>query len=211
VVLAGFSAGFVRHVVLRPGLVPGIPATFIVGTGPLLAHAVGRDRKDGARVANLVTSIRIVSILVTAAVSGAIGISVTDSPTVSTLMIVFAIALVGRAASMWADQMYQAYEVTNSVSNRQKFFEHRGIARYCACPVDQGRRLGGCWACAGLGVQGAWGMFLVTRHLQPLTPKWHWLEIRLLLIACIPIGLSNVFDALMVQGGSYFTRVPARE
>jgi len=174
----------------------------LLGMGPLLAHAVGRDREEGARIANLVASIRIVTILVTAIVSGVMGISVSDSPAVSTLMIVFAIALVGRAASLWADEMYQAYEVNRFSFNQAKVFRTTEVLLGMVLALLTRDVV---WVAVGHALvwvaQGAWGLFQVIRHLQPLAPRWHWLEVRLLLITGIPLGLSNVFGGLMIQGG----------
>lgn len=172
------------------------------GLGPLLVHTLGRDRAEGTRAANLVASIRIVTILVTAVVSGVIGISVTDSPTLSILMIVFAIALVGRAASLWADEMYQAYEVNHFSFKQAKAFRTADVLLGIVLALLTRDVV---WVAIGHALiwvaQGAWGLFIVARQLQPLAPRWHWLEIRLLLIAGIPLGLSNVFDAIMLQGG----------
>ena len=174
----------------------------LLGLGPLLARELGRDRKAGARVADDVASIRIVTILITAVASGVIGIAVSGSPTVSDLMIVFAIALVGRAASMWADQMFQAYEVNHFSLKQAHVFRTAEVLLGIVLALLTKDVV---WVALGHALiwltQGVRGLYLVIRYLQPLAPRWRWSNLQLLLVAGIPLCLSDVFNTFMVQGG----------
>lgn len=145
----------------------------------MLARALGRDMDEGRHLANIVASVRIVTIFLTAAASGLIGISPNDSPVIATLMIVFAIALIGRACSLWADEMFQAYEVNHFSFRQAKIFRTSEVLLGIAVALLTKDVV---WVASTHPLiwvaQGARGLFLVIKHLQPLAPRWNWSYIR---------------------------------
>jgi O-antigen/teichoic acid export membrane protein len=117
-------------------------------------------------------------------------------------MVIFTIALVGRAASLWADEMFQGYEVNHFSYRQAKIFRTSEVLLGMIIALLTKDVI---WVAAShtliWAAQGARGLFLVNRYLQPLVLRWQWPEIRVLLIASIPLLFGSIFEALMRQGG----------
>jgi len=174
----------------------------LFGLGTILVREVGRDRRNGRRVADNAAAIRVVTILFAAVVSGATGVLLNESQVISTLMLIFAVALVGRAAALWAEEMFQAYEVNRFTFRLARVFRTSEVLLGIIVALWTKDII---WVATVHALvwlaQGARGLILVFRHLQLLKPRWNWPEIRILLVACIPIGFGGFFQALMLQSG----------
>lgn len=174
----------------------------LLGLGPVLISAVGRDRVEGILVAHRITAIRSLTLTFVAIISAFLGCYTADSGTVGVLLVIFSIALAGRACSMWADELFQAHELAHFSFRQDRLFRSAEVALgIIVALVTRDVILVALSHAFVWLAQGGRGLYLVHRHVQPMAFLWQWPEIRLLLVAGVPMGLSTALDAFLIQGG----------
>jgi O-antigen/teichoic acid export membrane protein len=180
----------------------------LLGLGPVLVSTIGRDHVEGKLTAHRVAAIRSLALVAVAIISAGLGWYTVDTGTLATLLVIFAFALIGRACSMWADELFQAYESTYFCFRQERLFRTAEVILGIFLVLLTGDVVIVAISHAGIWlVQGARGLYLVYRHLQPISFLWQWRQIRLLLIAGTPIGLSLVLDTILLQGGVILYRL----
>jgi O-antigen/teichoic acid export membrane protein len=188
-----FSYGQVWYVAFIP--------LCMLGLGPLLVRAVSRDKKEGQEFANCVTSIQICSISITAVICGVTGWLTSDSSELAILLVIFSFALIGRAVSLWGDQMFNAYEKTKLTLNQERIFRTGEVLLGIGTAIIMKDVIWLAMLHASIWIfQAIRAVYLVQTHLQIIKPVWDWPINKKLLFEGAPIGISLVLDGLMIQG-----------
>ena len=78
------------------------------GIAAILSREIGRDRNSGPRIVSLTLTLRSITLVVAALVSGILGWFVETKLDIRIILIVFSIALVGRSFSMWTGAVFNA-------------------------------------------------------------------------------------------------------
>ena len=86
-----------------------LPVTML-GLGAIVSREVGRNRERGARTVRQVAFIRVLASILGAAACALIGWFVDLDPAARQLILVFALALVGRTLAVTAEEIFSAYE-----------------------------------------------------------------------------------------------------
>lgn len=86
-----------------------LPIT-LLGLGMILAREIGRDRSQAADIIPHTLAIRAFSALLISVLCGGIGLIVEPDPLVRSMLLLSAIALVGRAVTLWTEHVYVAFE-----------------------------------------------------------------------------------------------------
>ena len=180
----------------------------MLGLGSILIREVGLNKNTGTVIANDIASIRVISILLTALICAITGWLSSDTSELSILMLIFSLALLGRAVSLWGNQMFQAYESTYLTLNQEKIFRTSEvvIGIIIAITTKSIILLALTHAFIWL-VQGLRSIYLVQKNLQKITLIWHWQRMRILFIKGFPLGLSLILDGLLIQGAFIFYKL----
>ncbi len=180
----------------------------MLGLSGILIREVGLNKNSGAQIANVIASIRVISILLTAFICAITGWIMSDTSELSFLMLIFSLALLGRAVSLWGNQMFQAYESTYLTLNQEKLFRTGEvvIGIIIAITTNDVFLLAATHAFIWL-TQGLRAVYLVQKNLQKITLTWHWQQIKTLLIKGFPLCLSLILDGLLIQGAVIFYKL----
>ncbi|GAA6184340.1 oligosaccharide flippase family protein [Aliiglaciecola sp. NS0011-25] len=137
-----------------------------LGLGAMLSREVGKDRQNAKSIVDLVASIRIIAVGVIACISVASGIYYAENEFFATLLVIFSVALLGKAMVLWSNQMFQAFESTHIIFKIERVFKPSEILISIAVAIiTQNILLIAIVHAIGQMIQGAVSIYFVNKGL----------------------------------------------
>lgn len=172
-----------------------------LGLGVILSREVGRDRNQVARVVAQTLTLRTVTAIVAAIVCAIVGWISEGEPEARRLLLIFSVALTGRALAMWTDSFFTSYEVSK-YSFQQNLIFRPLEAAFGLLLLFAGN---GVVAVAILHTISWWfqavrGLALVMRRIVTVRLHWGWRGLKSILAQGLPIGLGAIVVTWLVQG-----------
>ena len=177
-----------------------LPLTTL-GVAAVLSREVGRNRERGTEVVARALALRIVVSVFVAGICAVTAWFVESDSSTRSLLLIFSLALIGRALSVTAENIFVAYE-------RSQFaFYQEAIFR----PLEVGAGLiilllgGGMFEIAAMHtivwwLQAARAHFLVRSRIVSVAPDWNLRSMGNLILEGLPIGLGVIMAAWIFQG-----------
>jgi len=177
-----------------------LSATYL-GLNSIMAREVGRDRARGTAVVSRTLSVRILVTLGTAAVCAVTGWFFEQAPEIRSLLILFAVALVGRSLALWANGVFTAYEVSRYAFRQDTLFRILEVSAGITVLLLGG----GVFEVVAVHTVTWWlqalsSLTLVGRRLCPLRLNWSREVMFGLLVQALPIGLLTISENWLLQG-----------
>ena len=172
-----------------------------LGLEIILIREVGRDRGQAARVVAQTLTIRTFMAVIAALACGTIGWFFEGDPYGRKVLLIFSIALIGRALAMWTEHLFIAYEASKYTFKLQAIFRPLesvfGLVILCLG--------GGIIAVAIVHASSWWmqalsGLELARRHLIGIRLYWAWCGLRGILSQGFVIGLGVVMITWLQAG-----------
>jgi O-antigen/teichoic acid export membrane protein len=172
-----------------------------LGVTEIVVYEIGRDRGQGARYVGHSFCLQSLAALILMVVCAGLGMVTETASQTRSLLLIFSLAVPGRALWLWIEAVFRAYE-----SNRQTFWQE---ALFRLAEILTGVFIllvdGGILMAAWLHVllswlQGLGGVLLVRQRLVsfPLALPWH--EFRVLMRRGAPILASVGLFGWLQQG-----------
>jgi len=172
-----------------------------LGLAVILCREIGRDRSSSAWVSSLTFTLRISVAVIAAVACGIFGWIIESKPEVKILLMIFSIALVGRAIALWAEAVFTAYEVNKYT------FRIQAIFRTFEVFAGTGLLLAGGGATAVAIVHAiSWlfqalsGLAIARRRLVAIRLNWSWQGLKHTAFKGIPIGLGFILANWLQSG-----------
>ncbi len=177
-----------------------LPVTMF-GLGAIISREVGRDRARGARTVRQVAVIRVLASILGAAACAFIGWSVDLDPAARQLILIFALALVGRTLATTAEEIFSAYESSRYILWQEALF--RPLEAVVGLTVLASG--GGIVHIALIHsivwwLQAARGLYLVHRNLVAFRGEPTPREFKRLLGQAVKVGFAGIFSAWLLHG-----------
>lgn len=172
-----------------------------LGLEIILIREVGRDRSQGTRVVAQTLTLRSFMAVIAALACGIIGWLFEGDPNGRRVLLVFSIALIGRALAVWTEHLFIAYEESKYTFKLQAIFRPLesvfGLVILCLG--------GGVIAVAIVHTISWWmqalsGMELARRHLVGIRLYWAWRGLKGILSQSFVIGIGVVM-VIWLQAG----------
>jgi len=179
--------------------------TFLSFTGlgitVILAREVGLDRSNGAWMASLTLTLRTSAAVIAAVACGFLGWFIEAKLEVRIILITFSIALVGRAIAIWAEAVFNAYEVNRFGLRVQIVFRTFEVLAGTAVLLAGG----GVAAVAIVHAISWWfqalgGLVLTRRHLVGVRLNWSRQGLKDIVVKGIPIGVGFITVNWLLNG-----------
>lgn len=173
-----------------------------LGLGIYLSQKVGKNKlKSAKRTVPLVASIRFVAVLVIAGLCLAVGLANPDSMQISQIIVIYTVALLGRAMVLWSTQMFQAYEQTIYVFKLERIFKPLEvtiglIVAYFTLDVLMVASV----HAIGMILQGLLGIVWVNRRLVKVKLVWRPRIMLRIVLKLLPLGIAVALGQFLFQG-----------
>jgi O-antigen/teichoic acid export membrane protein len=179
--------------------------TFLSVTGLGIAVILGREigvaRNSGAWIASLTFTLRIFVAIIAAVACGFIGWFIETKPEVKIILIVFSIALLGRAIAMWTEAIFNAYEVNRFTFRLQAVFRTFEVLAGTGLLLAGGGLIAVAVAHAiSWWFQALSGLAITRRHVVAVRFNWSRHGLKHTVLRGIPIGLAFVMVNWLLSG-----------
>ncbi len=186
-----------------------------LGLSAVLSREVGRDFEGRSKVVDQTLLIRMFTAISVAAASGIIGFFTENDPQVKNLLLLFSAALVGRSLSLWAKEVFNAYESNRYYLFQQALFRPLEVFAGIVVLLAGGKII----AVAAVHALSFWlqaigGFLFIAKRITTIKIRWSWHAHRKILsqgfIICLnqfmifwpPFGVMILFRLL---GGTEFS------
>jgi O-antigen/teichoic acid export membrane protein len=172
----------------------------MLGLGAILIKAVAIGGEYSSKVTNHVFSIRILSVILCAILCAGIGVIWHQSYEIIYLTLIFAIALVGRGAWLWCENMFIAYENAYYKFQIEKYL--RPVELILAIAIAAAYQdiifiaIGHAFVWL---IQGGIGVYLVFTKVKTVSPKYSAAFSFTLLRKAWPMAIAVIADMLVLQ------------
>lgn len=172
-----------------------------LGIDFILSREIGRKTHEYEKVVGQTLALRNVASFVIAVVCGLIGWLIEANEVIRQLIIIFSLALFGRALATWTNSVFVAFEKSR--------YSFRQDATFRVIEVTSGVTIlyagGGIFEIAILHavvwwVQGIRGVALIRKHLMPVSVNWDRQGLLKLLQEGLPFVLLSLCVGWMGQG-----------
>jgi len=171
------------------------------GLAGILSREIGRDRKAGSTIVANTISIRILTSAIGAFACGAMGWFIESDVMMRQLLLIFSLALAGRAGASWAEQVFVAYESSHLVLAQEALFRPLEVVVGLTVLIFDGGVIGIVLLHAIVWwLQAIRGIWLVHRRLVRLRLGKSWKELSQMLRRGAPICTGAVLGSWLMQG-----------
>jgi len=183
-----------------------------LGMEIILPREVGRNRERGADVLRLLLTVRVVTTLVGAVTFLAIGLLAEPTATGRTVILILALALLGRSVAIMAQQAFVAFEASRLQLLVSAVFRTAELAAGCTALVLGADVVvvAAIHAASWVG-EGLTALMLVDRRLAPLRGQRPWAGLPALLREGAVIGLSVALGTWLNAGPLVMYRYMAED
>jgi len=173
-----------------------------LGLGVYLSQKVGKNQLKAAnRTVPLVASIRFIAVSLVAGLCLGLGLYQADSIIVSQIIIVFSLALVGRAMVLWSTQMFQAYEKTIFVFKLERIFKPLEVTLGLIVAYLTGNViLVAAVHAVSMFLQGLVGIAWVNKQLVRVKLVWKPQIMLAIVVKLLPLGIAVALGQFLFQG-----------
>ncbi len=177
-----------------------LPVTMF-GLGAIISREVGRHRERGAGTVRQVAFIRVLASIFGAAACALIGWFVDLDPAARQLILVFALALVGRTLATTAEEIFSAYERSRYILRQEAVFRPLEVVAGLAVLVLGGGAVDVALIHSGVWwLQAASGLYLVHRNLVTFRSEATMRGFKLLLGQAVKVGFAGILSAWLLHG-----------
>lgn len=171
------------------------------GLPAIVSRAIGRDPQHGRTLIGQVLRLRMLATACTAVLCLGLGWWTESSTQVRWLLFLFSLALAGRSIALLANGVFAAYEATRHTLRLEATFRLMEVTVGTLVLVSGGGLLAAATvhAAAWWG-QGLVGLLVVRRHFEPVRTGWSRGAMLALLATGLPLGISEVLHAWLLQG-----------
>lgn len=183
-----------------------------LGIGHVLGAEIGQNRARGEILVGHALALRALGALFGAALCAILAWKVESELTVQVLLLVFAVALIGRALATWAENVCVAFEAARHIARQELFFRPAELV-FAVLVMLQG---GGVIGLAVVHAVTWWlqalqGIYIINRHVVQVRPRLAGPSMLLLLQHGIPLGISAILTSWLFQGPVVLLRQVAQE
>lgn len=174
----------------------------ILGLDFLLLREIGRARTGAPDVVPASLALRTLSSALVAVLCMGLGWCLESDPTARTLLVVFAVALVGRGLASWTNAVFKGHEASGFVLAQEVLFRLLEVLLGLALLAAGHGVLVLAMVHAGAWLaQGAAGLYLVRRFLRPgLQADWSPQPMLALIGAGLPFLVAAFLLGWLMQG-----------
>lgn len=173
-----------------------------LGLGIYLSQKVGKNStKAGFRTVPLVASIRFIAVAIVASVCLGVGLVNADTTTISIIIAIYTVALVGRAMVLWSTQMFQAYEQTIYVFKLERIFKPAEVTiGLLIAFLTEDVLLVASVHAIGMMCQGLIAIVWVNRYIVKVKLAWRPRIMLAIVIKLLPLGIAVALGQFLFQG-----------
>jgi O-antigen/teichoic acid export membrane protein len=173
----------------------------LLGLGAIISREIGRDPSNAPTFLATTITLRVLAALLAAIISASLGWLLENDATARQLLLIFSLALAGRALAIWAEHVFVAHERSRYV------LIHEAIFRPLEVLIGIGLLFSGSGVLA-LAVLHAivWWLqaflsFAVVRaRLVAVVPSWDNVAVGRMLRATWPIAIATFIAGWLMQG-----------
>ena len=172
-----------------------------LGLGVIMSREIGLNRKHGAMIVAQTMILRLSVSIVAAVMCGLLGWLSDAEPGTRRLLLVFSFALVGRALSLWTEQVFTAYEISRQSFQLNALYRPLEAIIGILVMVAGGKAVAVATVHAiSWWLQGLRGLTLAFRQFVTVWPIVERGALVRLLLKGLPIGVGSVFSTWLLQG-----------
>jgi O-antigen/teichoic acid export membrane protein len=178
-----------------------------LGLGSILAVSQSKQDDNAKEVASLVLAARIGSMLLLFLISITMAIYLEADPTTIWLLVLFSFAILGKGASGWAVNMFNALERSKYEMRLESVFRPVELLIGIGLVIwTKNILLVALSHTLFMCLQGYISYRVVQSKLMPVRPKWHWQKLKSLVLSSSPMAISVPFNQLFLQGPVLFLK-----
>jgi len=178
-----------------------------LGLGVILSREIGRNRNHGVQIVSQALSLRFFVAILAAGMCALAGWFSEVLPEVRQLLLLFSVALVGRAVSTWSENVFTAYETNKYLFQQQAIFRSLEVVLgtillLCKAELTSVVTIHVIsWWLQALG-----GLIVVRRHIASAHIDATWRDLKRLFVQGLPIGLGVLMVNWLQQGPIVLSR-----
>lgn len=178
-----------------------------MGLEVVLSRDVGQNRQVGVRTAAITLTLRIASTTLATIAYLILSCFIEDDPASRLMVLVFALALIGRSLATWTENVFTAYEVNKYSFRQQSIFRPMEVVLGFLVIIVWREALlvvvihGLVWC-----LQAFYGLTLIRRRLFPLWLDRNLSDLRRIFLQGLPLAAAMLLMALPYQGPLIFFR-----
>lgn len=169
------------------------------GLPVVLPRRLAREA-DRAAVLGEGRALSILLTMVAGAACAVAGLATEDTERGRELILVLALALLGRGLSVWVDTVFIAHERARGIVGQEGLFRPLEVGLGIALLLAGGGIYGVVILHAAIWwLQAARGLWLIRRRLGAPAPRWAWRPLWRLLLECSRFGIPGIIYAWTIQ------------
>lgn len=177
-----------------------IPFTSL-GLWAVISRDMGQDKTKGRKTVSHTLALRSFLSVLTAIICAIAGWWVNSDETTRALLLVFSVAMIGRALANWVEHVFNACSASKYVFRLEVFFRPlEAIASIAVLFYGAGLLQLAIVHCLIWWLQGVVGMAILQKQLFTVRPEWQAESIFRLLRKGALLGLSAFFVIWFLQG-----------
>lgn len=173
----------------------------LLGVGPALIFAIARHPAAAGALTATGLALRLTLTCVAVGVCVGLAFQVAPDPRAPLVITVLAGALAGRSLTLFAQQLYVAFEVNHHTLMQESVARAAELVLVLAVLMQAGGLL---WLVAAQGLvwwlQAVWSLWVVRRDLVPLGLNWQWTAWQPLLAFALPLFVTALSVDWRVSG-----------
>ena len=173
----------------------------LLGLGAIISREIGRDPSNALTFLATTISLRLVAALVAAIVSASLGWLFETDAVIRQLLLIFSLALAGRALAVWAEHVFVAHERSRYVLIQEAIFR----------PLEVIIGIGLLFLGSGVftlallhaivwWLQALFSIAVVRARLVAVVPSWDGVAVGRVLRASWPIAIAALMAGWLMQG-----------
>ncbi len=172
-----------------------------LGLGALLAVDIAKNRTQGKVTAELVLAARIITVCFLACVSFLLAFFYEPNQQILTVLCLFSVALIGKGATMWAENMFRAHEKSRYILAIEKYFRPAElIVSLLIAFYTRNITFVAINHTVFICLQGACSFYLVQNRLGKTKANWDLSNIIIMIWQVLPLGIATPLNLFLITG-----------
>jgi O-antigen/teichoic acid export membrane protein len=172
-----------------------------LGLGSILAVSQSKRDDNAREIASLVLAARMVSVSLLFLISIAMALYLEADPTTMWLLVLFSFAILGKGASVWAVNMFNALEHSKFELRIESIFRPLELLVGIGLVIwTKNILLVALSHTLFMCLQGYMSYRVVQSKLMPVRAKWEWQPLKNLVLSSSPMAISAPFNQLFLLG-----------
>jgi O-antigen/teichoic acid export membrane protein len=172
-----------------------------LGLGSILAVSQSKRDDNARELASLVLAARIVSVSLLFLISITMALYLEAESTTMWLLVLFSFAILGKGASSWAINMFNALEHSKYELRIESIFRPLELLVGIGLVIlTKNILLVALSHTLFICLQGYMSCRVLQSKLMPVRAKWEWQKLKSLIMSSSPMAISTPFNQLFLQG-----------